>query len=217
MKTITKDQAKEIDLKANKELGVPSLMMMENAGIRTAEFCLKLLKKSKNKRVAIFCGKGNNCGDGLVISRQLISSGILVDTYLLAPAVTLPPAAGRNYRILSRITKRIYRIETKEMLEKINLDAYALLVDAIFGIGLKGRIEGIFKETIREINHSKNPKVVSVDVPSGIDSDSGSVLGAAVRADYTVSMIAAKKGLVINQGKRFCGKLIISHIGFPFP
>lgn len=215
MKIMTRQQAKEIDLKATRRLGISALMMMENAGIRIAEFCLKLLKHKQHKKVAVFCGKGNNCGDGLVISRQLICAAIDVDTYLLCSPDYLSPAAKKNYRILSRITRKIYLIEKKDALDQINFDSYDLLIDAIFGIGLKGKVRGIFKETIQRINQAKAAKIVSVDVPSGLDADSGYVLGAAIQADYTVSLIGAKKGLLLNQGKRACGKLVIRQIGFP--
>ena len=215
MRMLTKRKAKEIDLKATRQWGISSLIMMENAGIRIADFCLKLLKKKKNKRVAVFCGKGNNCGDGLVVSRQLISSGINVDTYLLSSAASLSLPAKKNWKILSKITKKIYHIKTKAQLEKIDINAYGLLIDAIFGIGLRGTVEGIFKEVIQKINYSRASTVVCIDIPSGLEADRGCSLGCAVKADYTVSLIAAKRGLLVNQGKDLCGKIVIRHIGFP--
>jgi hydroxyethylthiazole kinase-like uncharacterized protein yjeF len=212
---LTKRKAREIDFKATRQWGISSLIMMENAGIRIADFCLKLLKKKNNKRVAVFCGKGNNCGDGLVVSRQLIAARINVDTYLLSPVASLSPPAKKNWKILSKLTKKIYRIETRVQLEKIDINAYGLLIDAIFGIGLRGRVDGIFKEVIQKINCFKRPTVVCIDIPSGLDANRGCSLGCAVKADYTVSLIAAKRGLLVNQGKDLRGKLVIRHIGFP--
>lgn len=214
MKPITTQQAKEIDSRVIRELGIPTLILMENAGIRIADFILGLLTKKRNTNAAVFCGKGNNAGDGLVVSRQLLSAGMDIDTFLLAPAGSLSSAARKNLRILKKITKRIWQIKTENDIQKLNLSSYGVLVDAIFGIGLKGKVEGIFKTAIQRMNSSKKT-IVSVDVPSGLDADKGRVLGVAIKADYTVSLVAAKKGLLINQGPVFTGKLIIKQIGFP--
>ena len=89
-----------------------------------------------------------------------------------------------------------------------------MLIDAIFGIGLKGEVKGILKSAIEKINLSKSSTIVSVDIPSGLDANRGNLHGLAVKADYTVSLIAAKQGLLINQGPKFAGKVIIRHIGF---
>ena len=215
MKIISREQAKEIDFQANQQLGISILMMMENAGIRVADFILKILDKKPNKTIAVFCGKGNNAGDGLVASRQLLCEEINVDTFLLTPGDSLASCARKNLEILKKITKRIQQVETEKDLKGINLSSYGLLVDAIFGTGLKGKIGGIFKAAIEKMNSSKKA-IVSIDIPSGLDADKGRVLGIAVKADYTISLIAPKKGLLINQGPRFSGKIITRHIGFPF-
>lgn len=216
MRIISAKQAKQIDLKATQELGLSTLIMMENAGIRIADFVSALLKRRNKKNVAVFCGKGNNAGDGLVVSRQLLCRGINADTFLLVPAHRLSSIARRNLKILKGITGNIRRIKSLRDLEKINFSSYAILIDAIFGIGIRGRVEGMFYELIRQLNASRST-IVSVDIPSGLDADKGRALGIAVKADYTVTLIAAKRGLVINQGPEFGGRLIIRHIGFPFP
>ena len=99
-------------------------------------------------------------------------------------------------------------------MKRINFYSYGLLIDAIFGIGLKGKVEGIFKAAIQGMNSSKRI-IVSVDIPSGLDVNKGRVLGVAVKANYTLSLIAIKRGILINQGPQFSGKLIVRHIGFP--
>ncbi|MGD9014466.1 MAG: NAD(P)H-hydrate epimerase [Candidatus Omnitrophota bacterium] len=215
MTTITPRQAKRIDLKAAQQLGISTLVMMENAGIRIADFVLEIFKKKSNKDIAVFCGKGNNAGDGLVVSRQLLCQGIDVDTFLIKAGGSLSPVAGENLKILKRLTKKIRQIKTKKDLEAINLSSYSILIDAIFGIGLKGRVEGIIKEVIQRMNSSKRT-IVSIDIPSGLDANRGSVLGIAIKANYTLTLIAPKRGLLINQGPRFTGKLIVKHIGFPW-
>ncbi len=215
IKTITTEQAKEIDSRAAQELDISTLVMMENAGIRIAGFALAILKKKPNRNIAVFCGKGNNAGDGLVISRQLLCEGVNVDTFLLAPEYSLSPAARKNLNILKKLTPNIRRIRTERDLQRINFSFYGLLIDAIFGIGLKGRVGGMFKSVIQRMNSSKRT-IVSVDIPSGLDANTGCALGIAVKADYTLSLIAPKKGLLINQGPKFSGRLITRHIGFPF-
>ena len=214
MKAITTKQAKEIDLRATKRLGISTLVMMENAGIRIADFVLEILKRRQNKDTAIFCGKGNNAGDGLVVSRQLLCEGIDVDTFLLAACHSLSPATRKNLEILKKITKNIWQVRSERDLESINFSSYSVLVDAIFGIGLRGKVEGIFKSAIQRMNSSRRI-IVSIDIPSGLDAQEGCALGVAIRAGYTLSLIAPKRGLLINQGPKFTGRLIIKHIGFP--
>jgi len=214
MKSITSRQAKSIDLKASQILGIPALVMMENAGIRIADFILKLLRNRSNKSIAILCGKGNNAGDGLVVGRQLLCEGVDVDIFLLAPGYSLSLATRKNLEILRKLTKNLFQVRTKKDLEAINLSAYSVLVDAIFGIGLKGKVGGIMREAIQLIN-SSNSTIVSIDIPSGLDANNGHPLGAAVKADYTLTLIAPKKGLLVNQGPQFAGRLIVKHIGLP--
>jgi NAD(P)H-hydrate epimerase len=214
IKSITSKQAKEIDTKATQELGISTLVMMENAGIRIADFVLEILNKKPIKDVAVFCGKGNNAGDGLVVSRQLICEGIDVDTFLFAPAYSLSSITRKNLRSLKKITKRIWQIKTERELERIKFSSYSILIDAIFGIGLKGQVEGIFKAVIQHMN-SSGGTIVSIDIPSGLDANKGCAKGTAVKANYTLTLMAPKKGLLINQGPRFTGKLIVRHLGFP--
>ncbi len=214
MRTITIHRAKQIDLKAIQELGLSTLIMMENAGIRITDFVLLLLRRKTNKKVAVFCGKGNNAGDGLVVSRQLLCEGIDVHTYLLAPRRSLSFAAAKNLAVLSKLTKKIWRIKTERDLQKVNLARYGLLIDAIFGIGLRGEVGGIFKLAIQRINSSRIT-VVSVDVPSGLNADNGRIQGEAVKAKYTLSLIAPKRGFLFRQGQKFVGRVIVRHIGFP--
>jgi hydroxyethylthiazole kinase-like uncharacterized protein yjeF len=187
---------------------------MENAGIRVADFVLAILGRRPNKTIAVFCGKGNNAGDGLVVSRQLLCEGIAVDTFLLAPQYRLSSATRKNLEILKKLTKRIWRIKAKKDLEAINLSSYSLLVDAIFGIGVKGKVEGVFREAIQQMNFCKRT-IISIDIPSGLDANQGRALGTAIKADYTLTLIGPKRGLLINQGPQFTGKLIVRHIGFP--
>lgn len=213
IKILTKKKAKQLDLYLSQKLNIPTLVLMENAGIRVAEFVKYLLKDKKDKRIVVFCGKGNNAGDGLVTSRQLICDGFKVDTYLLSDYRDLSYETALNLNILRNISSRIKLIKNSIMLKKIRFSQYAVLIDAIFGIGLSGEVKGIYKEVIEKINSLEIP-IVSIDIPSGLDADRGVPLGVAVRADYTITLMAPKRGLLVNQGPYFAGKILVKHIGF---
>ncbi|MCM8791794.1 MAG: NAD(P)H-hydrate epimerase [Candidatus Omnitrophica bacterium] len=211
-KVLTLRQAKQIDLFINKKIGLPTLVMMENAGIRVAEFVKKILKNNKEKKIVIFCGKGNNAGDGLVCARQLISEEFKVDIFLLSLPGELSQQAKINYNILKKLNIKIKIITSGSYLDSIDLSSYTVIVDAIFGIGLKRKIEGVYREVIEKIN-SSSATVVSIDIPSGLDGNRGLPLDVAIKADYTLTFIAMKKGLLINQGPKFSGKILVEHIG----
>jgi NAD(P)H-hydrate epimerase len=133
--------------------------------------------------------------------------------FLLAPGAALSADTKINFEILKKLTKRVWLIEAESGLKKIDFSSYALLIDAIFGIGLKGKVEGIFKKAIQEMNSSRRI-IVSIDIPSGLDANKGRALGVAVKANYTISLIAPKKGLFLDGGKEYSGRIITRHIGF---
>ncbi|MGE4356977.1 MAG: NAD(P)H-hydrate epimerase [Candidatus Omnitrophota bacterium] len=200
--------AKLIDEKVSKNLGISTLVLMENAGRSVAEEVVKL----KKKKIAIFCGKGNNGGDGLVCARHLLCRGIKPDVFLLGKIEEVKNEAKVNLDILLKLWRAIEVNE--ENFSKIKFKKYDLIVDAIFGIGLKGKITGFFQNTIDLIN-SSGAYVVSVDIPSGLDADSGRVLGNCVKANMTITFFAKKSGMVKNKGPEYCGEIIVKDLGFP--
>jgi len=212
MRIISREEAKLIDERVAKELGLSTLILMENAGRSVAEEIIKL----KKKRVAIFCGKGNNAGDGFVCARHLLSKGLNPDVFLLTEISEIKNEARINLDILLKLKPKIFKIDAENFIfYKNKIKNYDLVVDAIFGIGLKGEILGLFKEVIAAINSSAK-YVVSIDIPSGLDADKGRILGACIKADKTITFLAIKKGMLINEGPKYSGKIIVKDLGFPF-
>lgn len=215
IKTLTALEAKKFDLKAIKRFKVPTILLMENAGRAITEEVLRIIKRKKMK-VAIICGRGNNGGDGFCSARHLITKGIAFDVYVCGKISGLKGEARVNLDILLRLKKKIFSINEKNLkIFKSKLLGYGLIIDSILGVGLRGRVEGVISKVINIINES-GKYVLSVDIPSGLDADTGEALGAAVYADRTVTFVAPKKGMVNNMGKRFCGKVVVSDIGLPF-
>ncbi|MCM8783920.1 MAG: NAD(P)H-hydrate epimerase [Candidatus Omnitrophica bacterium] len=208
--TLSVKLARLIDEKASKNLGISTLVLMENAGRSVAEEVIKL----KSKKIAIFCGKGNNGGDGLVSARHLLCRGIKPEVFLLGKTGEVKNEAKINLEIFLNLGEKVVEINEVN-LKKIKFINYELIIDAIFGIGLKGEIAGISKEVIDSINFS-GAYVISVDIPSGLDADTGKVMGSCVRADSTITFLAKKKGMLRNEGPKYCGRIIVKDLGFPF-
>lgn len=211
---LTAQQAAEVDKFAKERLGIQTLVLMENAGRAVAEVVLDLVGKESGGRIAVFCGRGNNAGDGFVAARYLIVRDQDVDVYLLAPQGQLRNEAETNLSILKKVTYRIFEIKDSAALESINFKDYSIIIDALLGIGLKGEVEGLFKEAISKINKS-GVRTIAVDIPSGLDVTAGRIHGVAIRANTTVTFMAKKKGLLIEQGPEYCGKIIVEDLGIP--
>lgn len=212
LKTITAAESKMLDRKAREAYGLSVLMLMENAGRAVAEEVIK----AKKKRVAIFCGKGNNGGDGFVAARHLLAGGISPDLFLAGKTSDVKGDAKVNLDVLLKLKRKIIEVREKNISSlKARVRRYDLIVDAIFGVGLKGSVKGYHKDLIEAINAS-GAYVISVDIPSGLDADTGKALGSCVRADRTVTFVANKRGMIRGEGPVYCGKVIVKDIGFPF-
>ncbi len=216
-RALGRDEVREIDRKAIEEYEIPGLILMENAGRNVAEEVLKMLPGIDTSRVAIFCGKGNNGGDGFAIARHLYNKGVDVFVYLTTEVsrVLSDGDASTNLKILLNMN-----IERKELQEEYigkiekELHGHNVIVDAIFGTGLRGEVREPVRTLIAKINEADIP-VVSVDIPSGLSCDDGVVLGAAVKAAKTVTFVAAKTGFFQECGKEYTGELIVSDISVP--
>ncbi len=216
MKTVTRAEMQEIDRKAIREYGIPGIVLMENAGIRTADVALGMIKDKK--KVVIFSGSGNNGGDGWVVTRHLINNGIDVTTFLVGDEGNLREEARVNLSILEKMGQRILRLKDIEDVERLKVTSVSreahLVIDAIFGIGIKREVREPARSIIGLINNVDVP-VLSIDIPSGLDADTGLPLGEVIKADLTVTMGIAKKGLLIGDGPRYTGRLIIADISLP--
>lgn len=209
---ITRQQAKALDNKARERFGISTLVLMENAGRAVACEALKVLK-NKSKKVAIFCGKGNNGGDGFVVARHLLVSGIKPDIFLAGKIEEVANEARINLGILIRLQQKIIEVDQENLdMVRSKISRYNLIVDALLGVGLSGKVREIFRELIDIINKSK-AYILSVDIPSGLDATKGKILGCCVRADKTVTFMAKKRGMVIGDGPKYCGRVVVRDLG----
>jgi ADP-dependent NAD(P)H-hydrate dehydratase / NAD(P)H-hydrate epimerase len=211
MKVLTAAQMREVDRRTI-ELGIPGIVLMENAGHRMVEFLERQFAPLSAQRVVVLCGKGNNGGDGMVVARQLWLrfSMAALDVVLLAEPEDLQGDAAANYRMLQACSCPIsHEIPARA-------GSATLVVDALLGTGVSGPATGRALEGIRGIN-SRFPlaKVVAVDIPSGLPSDSGEPVGEFARADYTVTFTAPKAGQVLPPNCDSIGELSIGAIGSP--
>ncbi len=215
MKSVTAEEMRLIDEKAIHEFGIPSLILMEHAGLACARETLKLLR-GKGKKVAVFCGKGNNGGDGFVVARHLANRGFEPIVFYFQSPLEMKPDPLANFRILEKI--KVSLIDCSENLPvgrvKAALKKVRVVVDALFGTGLSKPVGEPFKTAIALMNKSGRP-VVSVDIPSGLNADTGEVMGACVRATVTVALGLPKKGFLRREAKRFIGRVVVADISIP--
>ena len=212
MKVSRVSQMRELDRTAIEKFGIREELLMENAG-HAAYFSLLKELGIKEQKFLVFCGVGNNGGDGLVVARKIHSYGGVVKVFILGDSSKFKGAAKVNFEIVSRLPVEIQQLESIESL-KADVARCDAIVDAIFGTGLAREVEGLYRDVIEAINAS-GKIVLSIDIPSGIHGDTGQVMGAAVIADYTVTFGLPKIGNLLFPGYERCGKLYVSHISFP--
>ncbi|MFC1927316.1 NAD(P)H-hydrate dehydratase [Chloroflexota bacterium] len=212
MKVAKVEEMRTLDRRATEEFGIAEDLLMENAG-QAVYFVMLQELGMKDKKFVVFCGGGNNGGDGLVVARKIHSNGGEAKVFLLDDEAKFKGAARRNFEIVSRMPIEISRISSIDSVipELFDCDA---IVDAIFGTGLVRKVSGIYKEVIQLINESQST-VFSVDIPSGINGNTGEVMEVAVEADYTVAFGLPKLGNMLYPGYQHCGQLYVSHISFP--
>lgn len=218
MKLLSAREMKDVDARASRDYGIPSIILMENAGIRTVEVIEELLVDPAGKHIVILAGRGNNGGDGLVVGRHLINGGARVDTFLLGTVSDLTADARINFDILGNMKAGIFPLLAEEDLDKLLLTLLScdLIVDAIYGIGFQGSLNDLESRVAKMVNWSRAP-VVAVDIPSGVEADTGAVHGEAIQAQHTVTFALPKIGLVLEPGKDYAGTLSVADISIPLP
>ena len=214
IKIVTAKQMREMDTFTIEQLGIPGVVLMENAAKGTFFIIENELKNFDGPLVYIFCGKGNNGGDGYVISRYLWDSGVDVRVYITGREEDLKGDAKINYQIIKKLNLPIKFISSKSDLKKIGNVEPDLIVDALLGTGITGAVQGFLAEVIDYINQLSGI-VVSVDVPSGLNSDLPVIEGDAVKADITVSMALPKLCHVFYPARDSVGELYVTEIGIP--
>lgn len=215
MKLLTARQMRDLDRRAMEEFALPGVVLMENAGRAAAELADQRFAAAFPGPVLVLCGKGNNGGDGYVIARHLANRGWQVETLVLAPRDVIRGDAAVNLDILLRSDAAVAFVpESAPLAAALGRCAPRLIIDALLGTGLGSEVDGPFRQAIDWINASSLP-VVAVDIPSGLDADSGRAHGAAVQATLTVTFACAKLGQVLHPGAALVGVLEVADIGMP--
>lgn len=216
-KVLNKEQMQRADAYTIEEIGVPSAVLMERAALAAACEVRKLLGESKSRDVLVLAGTGNNGGDGFACARILYMDGIQASVILTGNPSHLTEEASRQMRICENIGIPISILSLMPPDDQHALIAGAgVIVDAVFGIRLTRPVTGLISELFEEVN-SSGAKVAAVDIPSGVLSDTGAVLGTAVKADVTVTMQCAKPGLLLYPGAFYAGKVTVAEIGVILP
>jgi ADP-dependent NAD(P)H-hydrate dehydratase / NAD(P)H-hydrate epimerase len=228
MRVCTAAQMRECDRLTIEEVGLAGIALMETAGQAAARAVLALLAPLEHPTAGIFCGRGNNGGDGFVVARVLMQHGYDVDVYLIGPRAGSGGDAGANLSVLEVLVEegltvgrcRIHALGD-QMEEGISIAGllhgvarHEVVVDALLGTGLGGPARTPYREVIEHLNRPGST-ILSIDIPSGLDSDTGRALGAAVRADHTVTFGLAKRGQILYPGREHCGELAVIDIGIP--
>lgn len=213
MKTLSRYEIRELDRRAIEEFDVPGIVLMENAGRGVVDFFLSLNLKGP---VVICCGKGNNGGDGFVVARHLDNHDIPVSVLLFAPSEDLRGDAEINYNILVKSGVYIVDCSDRQYQERFmnELSRAEWVIDALLGTGLSGEVKAPYDHIIEIINHSSK-KIIAIDIPSGLDCDTGKPLGKTIKANYTVTFAALKKGFVLSEAKEYIGTVHLVDIGVP--
>lgn len=229
--TLSRDQVLELDRRAIEEFGVPGIVLMENAGRGCAELLMQL--NPEKKPVVILCGPGNNGGDGFVIARLLVAQECPVNVYTftdltlagsgdsLAAEPKLSHDAAKNYVLLRRVhhvrlaSPRNWSKDQRLRNQLVgDIQSSPWIVDALFGTGLCRPLESPYDEIAARVNASPNT-VLAVDIPSGLDCDTGEPLGPTIRATYTATFVALKKGFLNPASREWTGEVHVIDIGAP--
>jgi NAD(P)H-hydrate epimerase len=211
--SLTRAEARELDRWAIKQLGIPGVVLMENAGRGMAELLLSL---GVQGTVANCCGKGNNGGDGFVIARHLDGAGIAVKVHLFGRPEDVRDDAAINLSIIRRTTipweVHHSAVDTAGLTAQLGQAEW--VVDALFGSGLQGPVRPPFDQVIAAIN-TCGAKIFAVDIPSGLDSDTGQPLGPTVRAHHTATVVALKRGFARPEAREWLGEVHVVGMGLP--
>lgn len=218
VKTVTREEMRELDRKAIGIYEIPGIILMENAGRNVAEEVLKMTDTTSKTKVAVLCGKGNNGGDGFVAARHLHNCDIPVSIFLVAKIsdILKDEDTGTNLKILLHMKVPVQEILLTTEVNSILMELckYDIMIDALFGTGLSGDVREPFKTLIDGVNHLNRP-VVSVDIPSGLDCNNGNILGTAIKATKTVTFAVSKRGFYLGDGLLHTGEIIVTDICIP--
>jgi NAD(P)H-hydrate epimerase len=211
MKVATAQEMRTIDRIAMEDYCYPGLILMEHAALGLQRV---LSSRFELGKVAIVCGKGNNAGDGWALARLLYLSGYLVTVFRPDGEVNLPPDARQNREMALKLG--INELPWSSLSSDPALLSVTVVVDALLGTGFRGKVAGDLATTIELINNCTAP-VIAVDIPSGVEADTGRISGPAIKADLTLTFGLPKVGLMVYPGREYAGGIIVDPIGLPKP
>ena len=215
MRSLSRAEIRDVDRRAIEDYGLPGIVLMENAGRSAVDFLVNRLKAAST--IAFVCGKGNNAGDGFVMARHLENLGIAVEVLMAAPAESLTGDAAVFHRVLSRAgtpVRDLSRASPDDWRQALLAQRPTWIVDAILGTGLVGLAREPFATAIEAVNSSSVP-VFAVDLPSGLDCDTGVPEGPCIRAEHTGTFVARKIGFDNPQSREWTGEVHVLDIGVP--
>ncbi|GBC95342.1 Bifunctional NAD(P)H-hydrate repair enzyme Nnr [bacterium HR16] len=211
---VTAEEMRQMDRRTIEEFGIPGLLLMENAGLQVVNHAEQRFGSWRGKRALVLCGGGNNGGDGMVVARHAVQRGAEALVVLVADPAKVTGDALTNLRIVQKLELPLHVLRSIDELRDLWAGGWDIVVDALLGIGVTGEVRGLIGEVIRFFEGCAAP-VVAVDVPSGIDADTGAVCGCAMRARLTVTFGAMKVGLAVYPGAEYAGEVVVADIGIP--
>jgi NAD(P)H-hydrate epimerase len=216
MRILNAAQMREADRFTIDDIGIPSLVLMENAGRQVVAAIEAAYETRLDGRVAVLCGRGNNGGDGFVVARTLVQRGVDASVFVIGPLAEVRGDARINLDILGRLGVSVVEIGDGQSWELhfSEISQCTLIVDAIFGTGLRSALGGIMETVVADVNASSIP-IVSIDLPSGLSADTPHGIGDCIDASMTVTLAAPKLPLVLPPGEAYAGDVVIADIGIP--
>ncbi len=216
MRILNGNQMREADRRTIQDIGLASLVLMENAGRQVVAAVESLYPDLADRRVAIVCGKGNNGGDGFVVARTLQQRGVDVSVFVIGKVTEIKGDARVNLEILGRIGQTVVEVadETAWELHGAEITGHDLIIDAMFGIGLSAPLTGFYETVVADLNEAGVP-IVSIDMPSGMSADTSDLIGDAIDATVTIALGAPKLPLVLPPAESKSGEVVVADIGIP--
>jgi NAD(P)H-hydrate epimerase len=216
MRVLNAAQMRDADRQTIEDIGIPSMVLMENAGRQVVAALEAAYEDLSEKHIAVLCGPGNNGGDGFVVARTLYHRGVDVSVFVIATLAAIKGDARLNVEILGRLGLNVVEISDEQAwdLHFSEISQCDLIVDAIFGTGLKSPLSGMMETVAADVNASAIP-VVAIDLPSGLSADRAEPIGECLHAAMTVTLAAPKLPLVLPPGEAQAGSIVVADIGIP--
>jgi hydroxyethylthiazole kinase-like uncharacterized protein yjeF len=218
MRVLNTRQMREADRRTIDEIGIPSIVLMENAGRQAVAAIEAAFDDLADRHVGVLCGRGNNGGDGFVVARTLIQRGVATSVFLLGSVADVSGDARINLEVLGRIGLTVVEVTNAQQweLHSSEVSECDLIVDAILGTGFRGQLTGLLETVVADVNAAGVP-VVAIDLPTGLSADTAAVVGQAIEATMTVTLGAPKIPLIFPPADSHAGDLVIADIGIPSP